>query len=90
MHAECMQWFTQERLMYTITIRHVPEDLKRALKQSAKLHHRSLNGEVLASLQQTFTKKVKANGHEEVLMMSESSLGKDWNLLKEDKAWKSL
>ena len=35
-------------------------------------------------------KRQKVNGHLEVLMTSESSLKKDWDLPQEDKAWQSL
>ncbi len=34
--------------------------------------------------------QVKLNGKRELLMTSESSLKKDWNLPQEDKAWQSL
>ena len=32
----------------------------------------------------------KLNGKHEILITSESSLKKDWNLPQEDKAWRSL
>lgn len=37
--------------MPNITLKNVPKDLHRRLKNRAKAHHRSLNKEVIASLQ---------------------------------------
>lgn len=37
--------------MPNITLKNIPRDLHRALKSRAKAHHRSLNKEVIASLQ---------------------------------------
>jgi plasmid stability protein len=37
--------------MANITLKNIPRDLHRALKSRAKAHHRSLNKEVIASLQ---------------------------------------
>ena len=37
-------------LMPTLTIKNVPEAIYQRLKESAKLHRRSLNGEVIARL----------------------------------------
>jgi plasmid stability protein len=37
--------------MATLTIKNVPRELHRRLKQSAALHHRSINGEVIARLE---------------------------------------
>lgn len=37
--------------MVNITLKNVPRDLHRVLKNRAKAHHRSLNKEVIASLQ---------------------------------------
>jgi plasmid stability protein len=37
--------------MPTITVKDIPRDLHRALKGRAKTHHRSLNKEVIATLQ---------------------------------------
>ena len=37
--------------MPTITLKNIPEDLHRELKKRAEQHHRSLNREVLATLQ---------------------------------------
>jgi len=37
--------------MPTITLKNIPEDLHRELKKRAEEHHRSLNREVLATLQ---------------------------------------
>ena len=39
--------------MPTITLKNLPLDLHRQLKIRAKAHHRSLNGEVIASLEAT-------------------------------------
>lgn len=38
-------------LMPNITLKNIPRDLHRALKSRAKAHHRSLNREVIATLQ---------------------------------------
>ena len=37
--------------MATVTIKNIPDPLYRALKQSAKSHHRSINGEVIRCLE---------------------------------------
>lgn len=37
--------------MPNITLKNIPRDLHRALKSRAKAHHRSLNREVIATLQ---------------------------------------
>ena len=37
--------------MPNITLKNIPRDLHRALKNRAKAHHRSLNKEVIATLQ---------------------------------------
>jgi plasmid stability protein len=37
--------------MSSITIKNVPEDLHRRLKEQAERHHRSLNGEIIACLE---------------------------------------
>lgn len=37
--------------MVSITLKDIPESLHRALKQRARLHHRSLNKEVLATIE---------------------------------------
>ncbi len=39
--------------MPSITLKNIPPDLHRALKRRAKAHHRSLNKEVIATLQST-------------------------------------
>ena len=36
--------------MATITLKNIPADLHRELKKRAEKHHRSLNGEILATL----------------------------------------
>ena len=38
-------------LMPNITLKNIPRDLHRSLKSRAKAHHRSLNKEVIATLQ---------------------------------------
>jgi plasmid stability protein len=40
--------------MPTITLKDVPDALHRKLKRSAELHHRSLNGEIIARLEAEF------------------------------------
>jgi plasmid stability protein len=37
--------------MVSITLKDIPDHLHRALKQRARLHHRSLNKEVLATIE---------------------------------------
>lgn len=37
--------------MVSITLKDIPEGLHRALKQRARLHHRSLNKEVIATIE---------------------------------------
>jgi plasmid stability protein len=37
--------------MPTITLKNIPRDLHRTLKNRARVHHRSLNKEVIATLQ---------------------------------------
>ncbi len=39
--------------MPALTIKNVPETLYRSLKESAKAHHRSINGEAIACLERT-------------------------------------
>lgn len=39
--------------MPSITVKNLPEPLYRALKQRAKQRHRSLNGEIIATLEET-------------------------------------
>jgi plasmid stability protein len=38
--------------MVSITLKDIPRDLHRTLKQRALLHHRSLNKEILATIEQ--------------------------------------
>ena len=37
--------------MATITIKNIPEDLYERLKQSARAHHRSINGELISFME---------------------------------------
>ena len=37
----------------TITLKNIPDNIHRALKHAAETNHRSLNGEVIARLEQT-------------------------------------
>ncbi len=37
--------------MITITLKNIPDDLHRRLKERARRHHRSLNSEILAALE---------------------------------------
>lgn len=37
--------------MPTVTLKNIPDDLHRRLKERAARHHRSLNGEILACLE---------------------------------------
>lgn len=38
--------------MTNLTLKNIPDDLYHQLKESARLHHRSLNGEILFCLEQ--------------------------------------
>jgi plasmid stability protein len=40
--------------MQSLTIKKVPDRLLRAVRQSAKAHHRSINSEVIDGLERTF------------------------------------
>lgn len=42
-----------EQPMPSLTIKSMPESIYRALKQSARAHHRSINGEALVCLERT-------------------------------------
>ncbi|MBL1263393.1 FitA-like ribbon-helix-helix domain-containing protein [Methylomicrobium sp. RS1] len=39
--------------MTNLTLKNIPDDLYHQLKESARLHHRSLNGEILYCLERT-------------------------------------
>jgi plasmid stability protein len=39
--------------MTNVTLKNIPEDLYLQLKESARLHHRSINGEILYCLERT-------------------------------------
>lgn len=39
--------------MAALTIKNIPDELYRSIKESAKAHHRSINGEVIACLERT-------------------------------------
>lgn len=45
--------------MPSLTLKNVPASLHRALKNQAKAHHRSLNKEVIATLQATTEKSAR-------------------------------
>ena len=62
----------------------------RGHKVTLNLPKRFSNSEVEVIVIPLKTEKVKTNGHTEVLTMSESALNKDWNLVREDKAWQNL
>jgi plasmid stability protein len=49
--------------MVSITLKDIPESLHRTLKQRARLHHRSLNKEVLATIEGALHGSV---GHQEI------------------------
>jgi plasmid stability protein len=40
--------------MTNLTLKNIPEDLYLQLKESARLHHRSINGEILYCLERMF------------------------------------
>jgi plasmid stability protein len=50
-------------ILVSITIKDIPDHLHRALKQRARLHHRSLNKEVLATIEVAIQ---GSEGHQEV------------------------
>ena len=81
----------------TYTVKNIPSVLHARLKLEAQKHRRSINSEILVTLEAVFlgpkqvrVKQENINGKLEALMTSESSLRKDWNLPQEDKAWQSL
>ena len=41
--------------MTNLTLKNIPEDLYLQLKESARLHHRSINGEILYCLERTLS-----------------------------------
>lgn len=41
--------------MPSITVKNIPEDLYDKVRQQAKAHHRSINSEIIACLEQTVT-----------------------------------
>lgn len=43
--------------MATITIKNIPDDLYDELKQAARAHHRSINGEVIYCIEQTIRRR---------------------------------
>lgn len=49
--------------MVSITLKDIPESLHRALKQRARLNHRSLNKEVLATIEGALHESM---GHQEI------------------------
>lgn len=55
--------FSENRLMAaTITLKNIPDELYERLKAVAEIHHRSLNMEVIACLEQTLMpRRVDAN-----------------------------
>ncbi len=75
--------------MPNLTLKNVPQDLHRSLKNQAKQHHRSLNKEVIATLQAstgTATTRDVAQQLEEARAMRK--LCKRRTSLKEIQAWK--
>lgn len=50
---EPLWWFRGYAVAATITLKNIPNDLYRRLKEVAELHHRSLNMEVIACLEDT-------------------------------------
>jgi plasmid stability protein len=50
--------------MPNITLKNIPRDLHRALKNRAKAHHRSLNKEVIATLQIATSNTAPLDPHE--------------------------
>ena len=48
----------------TITLKNIPDNIHLALKRAAESNHRSLNGEVIARLEQTLAQRQdRANEH---------------------------
>lgn len=45
---------TLEPIMTTVTIKNVPDDLYKEVKQTAKRHHRSINSEIIACLESRY------------------------------------
>ena len=62
----------------------------RGHRVTVDLPKRFNNSEIEVIILPVKAKKEKTTGHLETLLNSESSLKKDWDLPKEDKAWKNL
>ena len=65
--------------MKSLTLKNIPDDLHQRLKQRASRHHRSLNSEILASLESSLrsqpvdaeayiarVRKLRPKGHEKI------------------------
>jgi plasmid stability protein len=46
----------------TITLKNIPDDLYDRIKEGAQLHHRSINGEVIARLEQSLLPSSRTAG----------------------------
>lgn len=75
--------------MPNLTLKNVPSELHRTLKNQAKAHHRSLNKEVIATLQAS-TESAPANGVAQQLAEAREmrSRCKRRVTLKEIQAWR--
>lgn len=59
--------FFSEIVMATLTLKNIPDDLYNQLKDTAKLHHRSINSEILYCLERVINPhKVNVNEHLEL------------------------
>lgn len=61
----------------TITLKNIPDNIHLALKRAAESNHRSLNGEVIARLEQTLAQRQdRASQHLARAQQLRESLGK--------------
>jgi plasmid stability protein len=77
-------------MMPNITLKNIPRDLHRSLKSRAKAHHRSLNKEVIATLQ-AVTKETKPVEVEKLIAEAREMRRKFKRILtlEEIQAWKT-
>lgn len=68
--------------MATLTLKNIPDDLYNQLKEVAKLHHRSINSEILYCVERTINPhKISVNEH---LTMAKRLRAKTSNYLLTD------
>jgi len=76
--------------MASITVRGIPDDIYRAIAQAAELNHRSINKEIIASLEKLFrVRRISVEDELRELEELRKSLGPDftWGDIDEAKNW---